>query len=174
MNNYWIETYSGRRFYSLAPEKNEILIEDIAYSLSKICRFMGHPKFFYSVAEHSFLVSYLVEPELKLAALLHDAAEAYMGDMARPWKLIFTDFAAVLEKIQREIFKRFGIDEGLVNSPDIEKADNIMLATERRELMKPIDGWVIKESPLYINPVVGYTPGAAKSLFMKEFGRLIK
>ncbi|MEM4379972.1 MAG: hypothetical protein QXL01_04720, partial [Thermoplasmatales archaeon] len=80
----WIETYSGKKFDYLA--QSELDIEDIAHALSNLCRFNGHTRVFYSVAEHSVNVSSMVPPELKIAALLHDAAEAYIGDVPSPLK----------------------------------------------------------------------------------------
>jgi len=68
------------------PDPDLITIEDIATALSRICRFTGHGNVFYSVAEHSLRASYLVPPHLELAALLHDATEAYLGDVSSPLK----------------------------------------------------------------------------------------
>ena len=71
----YIETVSGRKFYFLNPNPEDIDIEDIAHALSMQCRFTGHTKWFYSVAEHAIWVSYLVPVHLALEGLLHDASE---------------------------------------------------------------------------------------------------
>lgn len=82
----WILTFSGERFYPFSPAPEEVKTKDIAHALANICRFNGHTRGFYSVAAHSVHVSRLVPPEFALEALLHDAAEAYVGDMVRPLK----------------------------------------------------------------------------------------
>jgi len=85
-NGDWIETFTGRKFWPLDPRPEEIVIEDIAHSLANQCRFAGHVREFYSVAQHSVLVSELVSPPDKLWGLLHDASEAYLVDFPRPVK----------------------------------------------------------------------------------------
>lgn len=82
----WMQTYTGRKFWPLNPRAEEVYIEDIAHSLALSCRFNGHCKVFYSIAQHSVLVSQIVKPTQQLIALLHDSAEAYLGDIIRPIK----------------------------------------------------------------------------------------
>lgn len=91
----WMETHGGRQFFFEAKSPEEMVdmidIEDIAASLSKLCRYLGHTADFYSVAEHSVLLANAVlergaTRQEALTVLLHDAAEAYMGDMPRPMK----------------------------------------------------------------------------------------
>src|SRR5579885_2784587 len=82
----WIQTYCGVAFYPLDPRPEEILIEDIAHALSMLCRFTGHVKRFYSVAQHCVYVSHRCDPKDALWGLLHDAAEAYLNDISRPVK----------------------------------------------------------------------------------------
>ena len=89
----WIITASGKRFYLRRPTPADIDAGDVAHALAHICRFNGHTREFYSVAQHSILVSRLLPDELKLAGLLHDAAEAYCGDMVKPLKNCLKDFA---------------------------------------------------------------------------------
>ncbi|HQP24038.1 MAG TPA: hypothetical protein PLP16_02645, partial [Smithellaceae bacterium] len=83
-----IHTFSGIAFDLLDPKPEMILVEDIVHSLSLINRFNGAAKFPYSVAQHSLYVAGLLPPELKLQGLLHDAPEAYVGDMVSPLKKI--------------------------------------------------------------------------------------
>src|SRR6266403_91014 len=88
-------TITGIKFHPFNPHPVEICLEDIARGLSKICRFTGQIDPFYSVAEHSVEVMHLVPQELKLAALLHDASEAYLSDLSRPFKLGLTEYRQV-------------------------------------------------------------------------------
>src|ERR1700724_2684254 len=81
----WQQTFTGRRFYPLSPRVEDVCIEDIAHALSNICRYGGHCREFYSVAQHCNMVSDWM-PEFKLEGLLHDSPEAYIGDMVRPVK----------------------------------------------------------------------------------------
>ncbi len=83
---YSMQTFSRTMFYPLDPHPEDVHIVDIAHALANICRFGGHAKRFYSVAQHSVLVSRIVEPEDALHGLMHDAAEAYVGDVVRPIK----------------------------------------------------------------------------------------
>src|SRR4051812_30250690 len=80
----WMQTFTGRQFWPVDPRADEIAIEDIARALAMTCRFGGHVRFHYSVAQHSFLVSLVCSPEHALWGLLHDASEAYLGDVVWP------------------------------------------------------------------------------------------
>lgn len=89
MAGFFMTTQSGVQFDLEHPEKTEIRIRDIAHSLARLCRFNGHTINLYSVAQHSVHVSELValtNPEFALDALLHDAHEAYLGDLCGPIK----------------------------------------------------------------------------------------
>ena len=87
----WITTQSGKHFDFNNLSAADICIEDISCALSNLCRFTGHVQDFYSVAQHSVHVSYLVPPEFALEALLHDAAEAYCNDISAPRKRLLPD-----------------------------------------------------------------------------------
>jgi hypothetical protein len=105
-----------------------ICIEDIAHSLANTCRFRGHTKEFYSVAQHSILVAKMVCPELSMAALLHDAAESYIGDMSSPIKQHDTFFQELEAKTMAVICERFELD--LPFHSDIHSADIKALSIE--------------------------------------------
>jgi len=98
-----IHTFSGIAFDLLDPKPEMILVEDIVHSLSLINRFNGAAKFPYSVAQHSLYVAGLLPPELKLQGLLHDAPEAYVGDMVSPLKKIMTEYKEVEAGIARVV-----------------------------------------------------------------------
>lgn len=167
-----IMTSMGHYFKLLEPESSCIDIEDIATALSNLCRFNGHTSTFYSVAEHSWYVSMLVPAEYALAGLLHDAAEAYVGDMTRPLKQLLPEYKAIEKRIEAEIFKRFGLPLELPAC--IKQVDLAMLATEQRDLMPPHDdGWaLIAGIDPYDWKISPCLPNAAKALFLGRFAEL--
>ncbi len=129
----WIITHTGRRFDILDPKPDMIDIRDIAHSLSLLCRFNGHTHVFYSVAQHSCSVAFNVPKEIKLEALLHDAAEAYIGDIASPIKWVIPQIKEVEDRIEEAIIERFNLklgNEGLIKAADLRA-----LATEKRDLI---------------------------------------
>ena len=129
----WIQTASGRRFWPTDPRSEDVCIEDIGHALAMKCRFSGHTKSFYSVAQHSLLVSENVSPEYAKVALLHDAAEAYFADVAKPIKREYPVFDEIEGMILLAVFQRFDLHLPL---PDVVKRiDMVLLATERRDLM---------------------------------------
>jgi len=151
MNEYgghWIETFKGRKFHFLNPQPNEIDIEDIAHALSLTCRFNGACRVFYSVAEHSIRVAGIVPDKYKLLALLHDASEAYIPDLPRPEKAGMPEFKAMENVILQAIWHKFGIDNLLTSDGVVKEADNILLATEARDLMPNTDDWAELPFPL--------------------------
>ena len=105
----WIQTYTGRRFHPLAPRADELDLVDIAHALSLNCRFNGHCRCFYSVAEHCVRVADILPPELALWGLLHDAAEAYLADVPRPAKQQMPQFVAAEDRLLRVIVEHFGL-----------------------------------------------------------------
>ena len=133
----FLQTVSGRRVNPLDPDLDQLDIEDIARALGNLCRFGGHCRTFYSVAQHSVIVSQLVEErggdaEDVFAALMHDAAEAYLGDMPHPLKhrsALGAAFREAEEQLEAAIRERFAIKPDV---PEIKRADRALLATERR------------------------------------------
>ena len=134
----WIQTYTGRKLDLANPNPDDLDLDDIAHALSLICRFTGHVREFYSVAQHCVIVSSLVPPELALSALLHDATEAYIGDVSRPLKGLLPEYRAIEARLWAAIAERFGVTE----APEIKLADNIALLWERRDLLgEPVAPW---------------------------------
>lgn len=137
-----ILTASGRTFDLMAPKAEMIATIDIAIGLANTCRFggqlkilrTGHP-LFYSVAQHSVLVSRLVPPSLALMGLMHDSAEAYIGDIVGPLKQYLPQFKVIEHRIERVIAKKYGLR--FPWSPEIKKADLRALRYEHEQLMHP-------------------------------------
>jgi 5'-deoxynucleotidase YfbR-like HD superfamily hydrolase len=164
-------TFSGFYFNFQEPQLDTITIEDIAHGLSLCCRFAGHSRAFYSVAQHSLILSRLVPAEFALAGLLHDASEAYLGDITRPLKERLPQYREIERRVERAIFARFGLAYPL--PPAVKHADLVMLATERRDLMRPNGTWPIlagiEPLPETITPM---DSDRAKALFLHRFGEL--
>lgn len=139
----FIETYTGTKFYFLDPNPDDIRIEDIAHALSNNCRYTGHCRSFYSVAEHSIIVSILVDSPNALAGLLHDASEAYLTDVASPVKPYLTNYKHMEDVIMTAIATKYGFTWPLVD--DVKDADAVQLKSEAKHLM-PSGGkdWVAK------------------------------
>ena len=152
-DGHWTTTYTGRKFHYLDPQPDEICIEDIAHALALTCRFGGHCKAFYSVADHSIRVAEILSPNLRLAGLLHDAHEAYLHDLLRPIKQDMPVYRELADKIQHAIEERLVSATQLqfihhVSMYPVKCADNILLATEARDLMANTEGWASLPAPL--------------------------
>jgi len=128
-----IKTFSGKFFDVTNPNSELIDIRDIAHSLSNLCRFGGHTRRFYSVAEHSLRVAAYAAPEHKLAALLHDASEAYLTDLPRPVKALFPEYVKIENNLQKVIAEKFGF--GYPYHKSISELDELVLKLEYKEMM---------------------------------------
>lgn len=173
----FILTYTGKRFDPEDILKTEVSILDIAHSLSNLCRFAGHTKFFYSVAQHSVLVSKILEQqgfdkEGCLLGLLHDATEAYLIDLPMPIKRLpmmdaYNDLEARMAQV---IEATFNLKNASEFSYYVKTADIIALATEARDLMNNPKDWdslngIVPDS----SKIHGYLPTQAKALFLERF-----
>jgi 5'-deoxynucleotidase YfbR-like HD superfamily hydrolase len=172
--------YTGKRFDLFNIDPNAIDIMDIAHPLSLICRFGGHIKRHYSVAQHCLMVEHIVreihsETEIEngildtefkdrelLHALLHDASEAYMCDIPRPLKYTneMTMFRDVDNKIQMAINKKFGLPEE-EKTPNIALADEIALSVEGCNYLLGKPSWADKirtknRTTMYLYEVADY------------------
>lgn len=124
---------SGGYFKFLEPETSEFEIEDIAHNLSHVCRYGGGSRYHFSVAQHCVNASFIVPPAFALEALLHDAAEAFFGDMTSPLKRLCPDYVRLLEAAELVVARRFGVPEKL--SPEVKLADMQLLLVEKNHLV---------------------------------------
>lgn len=175
----WIQTRDNQKFDLRNPDSAAIDPETLSVVLSRICRFGGHCIDFYSVAQHSLLVESLIgEPKLKLPALLHDAHEAYwgFGDVCRPAKHLSPEIQTGLIRhswrVDKAIGERFGFDHFLLYDPTIKHADNVLLATEQRDLMGPTpEPWVTLPTPMPERICV-LSPEVAAAHFLTRLNQL--
>ena len=170
-----ILTCNARYFDLTRPEASHIDIETIAHALSNICRFTGHTDRFYSVAQHSILVSHLVPPEHALAGLLHDAHEAYCGDVAAPLKQLLPDYQAIEARIEAAVRAYFGLPATLPAA--VKHADLCALVTERRDLMPHHDDvWVFDSNVGVVQPcnnrIIPAQAYIARCLFLDRYREL--
>jgi hypothetical protein len=167
----WIGTATGAAFNVIDPRVEDVRLNDIAAALSKQCRYAGHCRRFYSVAEHSVHVAHLTSggAKLKLAALLHDGSEAYLVDIPRPIKNAMPEYRAIEDRLV--IFERFGLD-GLWPLPhEIVDLDVRILHDEcAQNVAKPPVPWGFPGEAVGVE-LQYWTPIAAASWFISEFYR---
>lgn len=148
VTNTEIQTFSGHMFDVFNPDKQKIELRDIAHALSMLCRYGGHAHQFYSVAEHSVLMSDYFndrgEYDLARAALLHDATEAYMGDVVRPLKSKFPLYRQVESALQWRIFDKFGLAWEI--PAEVKDAD-LRICNDERAVLLDNRAWVIDALP---------------------------
>ena len=163
--------HSGAYFDFDAPESSEFSIGDIARGLSHICRFAGQCDRFYSVAEHSVYVSQLVPEAHAFAALMHDAPEAFVGDMTKPLKSMCPDYQDVEKRVEHAVLARFGITLPLDAS--VKEADIVMLATEQAQIMRNRDDWEYTRGRAVADIAIQcLAPDDAMRFFLKRFSEL--
>lgn len=170
----WFQTYpKSIQFWPLDPRPEEIFIEDIACSLSNICRFTGHVKNFLSVGQHSLFVSRLCSPQNALAGLMHDAAEAYVNDISRPIKPFLNNFKEIEDNILEVIFNKYGIEWPIPD--EIHRIDRKLCITEARDLDNDITEWgdynKVFPYDFRIEPI---GPGESAPLFIHRFNELVE
>lgn len=166
----FIQTHSGARVSILDPAPNDIKLEDIAWALAHQCRFAGHCKKFYSVAEHSMLVASYLPRELSLAGLLHDAAEAYIIDIPSPLKALIPGYKSFENRFESAILVALGLK--LLTSDEkaaIKIADKIALATEAEVLMGDPKDWSILRGVEPRGAIKGHDPYEGYTIFIERF-----
>lgn len=166
----WIQTFTGRQFWPTEPRAADVDIVDIAHSLAMQCRYSGHCKIFYSVAEHCVHVSHFLPPELRLWGLLHDAGEAYLTDVPRPIKPFLPGFKELEASVMRVICARYGLPRD--EPAEVKRVDTAILADEMAQVMGPPPAdWLLPENPLGVT-IEGWMPERAKAEFLRRFDRL--
>ena len=178
----YIRTASGQRFWPLDARAREVDPKDVAHALSNLCRFTGHVRKFYSVAQHCCYVSKVVLDEAKklglsedesrllaLEGLCHDATEAYLNDLATPVKKQpdLAGYRATEARLWKVIAERFGLPPE--ESDLVRWADRVMLVTEARDLMPPGDDWSVwgvSPADFTVRP---WTPEVARGTWLSSF-----
>ncbi len=182
----WIQTFTGRRFDVANPDPADVDPVDIAHALSQVNRFTGHTRWPYSVAEHCVHVHDGVEREpgettnshghtqRRLYALLHDAAEAYICDVARPVKPLLKGYAELEARVEAAILARFGCTPTEADRVAVKRRDLVMLQTERRQLLGPspepwdlvhADGSTVYEAGYMVSC---WTPVEAERVYLEK------
>lgn len=167
-----IRLYGGTYFDFLNPDDSEYGIEDVAHALAHINRFNGHTDRFYSVAQHSVLASYHVQPGFEYDALMHDAPEFVVGDMTRPLSELCPDYKALKKEIEASVSRRFGVTYPF--PPAVHEIDIRMLRTEQEQLMDAgQDIWPITSGVTPIGERLhSWRPTEAKALFLERYYEL--
>lgn len=170
----WMQTYSGRAFYPVDPHPDDVDPADIAHALSMICRFGGHCRRFFSVAEHCVLMSQAVSPEHALEALLHDAAEAYVNDLVRPLKYALPDYRALEDRVDAAIRTRFMLTGA--RPAEVKEADLRILRDERDALMgdPPLPWTSIEQSPRLGVNIQCWPPQIAEQMYLMRLAELME
>ena len=171
----WILTYTGQHYYVCDPSPREVRLADIAHHLAMLCRYTGACAQFFSVAEHSILVSQVVPPEYALAGLLHDAAEAYVGDLSRPLKQsgAVDGHLEIERRNWHAIAARYGVAPEL---PECVHVADWQVCLAEKAVLMPVDG-VPWRHPRYPNtaadvPIHCMSPYMAEKAFLRRFEQI--
>jgi hypothetical protein len=168
----WIQTFTGKKFYPLQPKEEDICIEDIAHALSMQCRFTGHSKFHFSIAQHSVYVSYLCDTSDQLHGLLHDGSEAFCADLASPMKRLpqLAGYKTIESGVQQAIYRKFGLTE--IEPASVKTADILSLGIEAKSVLGTLHpDWTLPVEPPPF-AVVPMQPNEAEAMFLRRFYQL--
>jgi hypothetical protein len=169
----WIKTFTGKRLHAFNPRPEEIHLMDIAHALSKNNRFTGHSMANYTVGQHSLHVYDVLRrmgesPETCLMGLLHDGSEAYLQDIAKPFKNFLPDYQEVEEGLQNAIFQKY---LGFVPTQEqysvVKLVDEILLVNEIEQLMPSDSDWYIPDVPrIHVDVAQQYSQHYIRSQFL--------
>ncbi len=172
----YIHTYTGLLVDPLDLQEQDVCIEDIAHALGNQCRFSGHTRSFYSVAQHAVHVSRLVPSDFALDGLLHDASETYLQDMARPLKMsprLGQAYRGAEDRAQRVICEVFGLR--WPEPKEVKEADNVVLVTEARDLMWGTESWkYYREVEPLPDVILPWGPIRARTEFLRRYHLLTR
>ena len=171
MNVHCMQTHSGKIVDLSRFSEEDICEEDICHALAHIVRFTGHIKASYSVAQHSLMVSDLCPDEYRLWGLLHDASEAYLGDVSTPLKSLLPEYAEIEGRVQRIIAGRFGLPWPIPK--EVKVADREALMVEKRDLFDVHREWIGEFLPgKDMSVKVVMSPSLAKFVFQERLSQL--
>lgn len=173
--NPWLQTYSGQVFdpNDLRPEA--FRIEDIAHALGMLCRYCGHVKRFYSIAEHCVIGSRQAASELKMHFLIHDASEAYVSDLVSPIKVLLPEYKVIEKKIELVIYEALEIKPPTAKEQRLVKIIDLgMLSTEQLQLLPPPPQARVWGGEPYDLMLPCWTPEIAAILYLDMFNQLKK
>ena len=171
MNATTMQTYTGKLVDLANFTEEDVRLRDIIHSLSMINRFTGHTTVPYTVAQHSVVVSKLVPPEDSMWGLLHDASEAYLGDIATPLKSFLPDYMQLERHVQRTIAKKFGLKWPMPES--VKVADRRALIHEKTKLLSVQHDWGITAEPICAS-IVLMDWRQAEELFANRYKELAR
>lgn len=171
----WMGTFHGGKFFPLIPRVSDVDIRDIAHGLAMTCRYGGQCKRFYSVAEHCVHVSFMVEPKHALHGLMHDSAEAWLGDMPRPLKYQpeMQAFREAETAVELVVAEAFGLQWTTEVHAAVKIVDNRILADEVLQLQSSPELYtdVLKQQPLGIT-LQCWNPAEAETMFLDRYHAL--
>lgn len=167
----FIQTFTGKAFFPMDPRSQEVDIRDIAHALSMQCRYAGHCRRFYSVAEHSVLIARWLVGKNKPAAiygLLHDASEAYLCDVPRPVKPYLNGYGEAELRVQAAVWAHFGL-RGHVPAI-VKEADDRILADELVNMTRM--PWHARHADPLGVPMMYWSPAEAEREFLNTYAAL--
>lgn len=169
----FIQLRSGRAYSLTDPDTRVLSLDDIAESLAKQCRFTGHCKGFYSVAEHSFWCSVVAPRELKWECFWHDAAEAIVGDCGAPLKGMLPEYRAI--EADHDTAVRYMLGLPATKSAGCHEIDMRMCATEKEQIMEPSERlWGLEHLEPFDIELQCNEWESAKSVFLTRAHALIE
>jgi 5'-nucleotidase len=167
----WFQTFTNKQFWPCDPRVEDVCMEDIANALSCICRFGGHLTTHYSVAQHSVLVSDHLPWNLAAQGLMHDASEAYLGDVISPLKPFLSGYDEMESRVMRCIGEAFGLVLEPLPSA-VHEADSAALHTEKRDLRGPAPAPWCSMAPPWPERITPWPQEKAKAEFLNRARRL--